>query len=158
MAAGTTSAGILLYRGSDAAITVLIGHPGGPFWAHKNEGAWSIPKGIVEAGEDALATALREFAEETGHPPPAGKPIPLGDTVLRSGKRVVAWAVAGDLDPETAVSNPVRLEWPRGSGRIIEFPEIDELRWTTLDEAATLLNPAQTVFLDRLRKTLDHRK
>ena len=114
MASGTTSAGILLYRMSGGSVRVLIGHPGGPFWVRKNEGAWSIPKGIVEPDEDALATARREFEEETGCTPPLGEPIPLGEAVLRSGKRVVAWALEGDLDPGAAVSNPVEMEWPRG--------------------------------------------
>lgn len=156
MGSGGLSAGILLYRDSGGVLEVLIGHPGGPFWANRHEGAWSIPKGLVEPGEDARATALREFAEETGHTLTESDAVALGEVTLRSGKRVVAWAIRGDLDPETASSNPVRMEWPRGSGNHIEFPEIDQLRWCRPDEAVRLLNPAQTEFLFRLRKWLDH--
>ncbi len=158
MGSSSLSAGILLYRETGGVLEVLIGHPGGPFWAKRQEGAWSIPKGLVEAGEDARATALREFAEETGHVLRESDALALGEVTLRSGKRVVAWAMRGDLDPTKAVSNPVRMEWPRGSGRQIEFPEIDELRWCRVDEALRLLNPAQTDFLKRLRKWLDHAK
>ncbi|MDJ0955136.1 MAG: NUDIX domain-containing protein [Acidimicrobiia bacterium] len=158
MGGSSLSAGILLYRTTRGVLEVLIGHPGGPFWAKKQEGAWSIPKGLVEAGEDARKTALREFAEETGHPLPDTEAHPLGEVTLRSGKRVVAWAIRGDLDPGKASSNLVRMEWPRGSGRQIEFPEIDELRWCPMDEAQRLLNPAQVEFLKRLRKRLDHVK
>ena len=154
--AGPLSAGILLFREMGDALQVLIGHPGGPFWASKQEGAWSIPKGLVEPGEEAVGTALREFAEETGHEPSGDEMLDLGEVKLRSGKRVVAWAIRGEMDPSDAVSNLVRLEWPRGSGRFIEFPEIDQLRWCSLAEAETLLNPAQTAFLTRLGKLLDH--
>ncbi len=156
MAPAECSAGILLFRETGHHIEVLIGHPGGPFWANKNEGAWSIPKGLVEAGEDARSAAVREFAEETGHDVDDAGMLDMGEVTLRSGKRVVVWAIRGDLDPDQATSNKVRLEWPRGSGRIIEFPEIDELRWCPVPSAQRLLNPAQTVFLSRLRKRLDH--
>lgn len=153
---GKLSAGVLLFRTSGVVLEVLIGHPGGPFWANRNEGAWSIPKGLVEPGEDAASAARREFAEETGWEPSAGEMIDLGEVKLRSGKRVVAWAIEGNMDPGEATSNTVRLEWPRGSGRFIEFPEIDQLRWCPLPEAQTLLNPAQITFLARLQKWLDH--
>ncbi len=153
---GQVSAGVLLYRKTGGVLEVLIGHPGGPFWVNKHEGAWSIPKGLVEQGEDAAVAALREFAEETGHMPPSDDLIDLGEVRLRSGKRVVAWAICGDMDPAHATSNNVHLEWPRGSGRFIDFPEIDQLRWCSVPEAETLLNPAQSAFLSRLQKSLDH--
>ncbi|MDJ0663575.1 MAG: NUDIX domain-containing protein [Acidimicrobiia bacterium] len=152
------SAGILLYRLSPTRVEVLLGHPGGPFWANRQDGAWSIPKGLVGPEETALDAARREFTEETGQGIEAVEAIDLGTTVQRSGKLVHAWAVLGDLDTLRATSNPVRMEWPRGSGRFIEFPEIDELRWCGIPEATRLLNPAQTVFLDRLTKHLDHGK
>ena len=128
-------------------VEVLIGHPGGPFWATRDVGAWTIPKGLVEPGEDALATARREFAEETGMSLDDLEAAALGSAVQRSGKVVKIWAVAGDLDPLLADSNMVTMEWPRGSGRILEFPEIDKLRWCGLAEAARLLNPALKVFV-----------
>jgi predicted NUDIX family NTP pyrophosphohydrolase len=152
------SAGILLFRTSGNDLEVLIGHPGGPFWANRSQGAWSIPKGVVESGEDPLLAALREFAEETGHQLEPDETFPLGATTLASGKEVVAWGVRGDLDPATAVSNPVVMEWPRGTGHTIEFPEIDQVRWCSLDEARDLLNNAQEVFLVRLQESLDHPK
>ena len=152
------SAGIVLYRHSGGELEVLIGHPGGPFWTNKHEGAWSFPKGLVEPGEDARRTALREFEEETGHFLADDGLIDLGQVTLRSGKKVVAWAVSGDLDPETATCNTVQIEWPRGSGRTIEFPEVDELRWCSISAAERLLNPAQIAFLTRLGKSLDHRE
>ena len=154
--AGTVSAGVLLFRLQGESWAVLIAHPGGPFWRNRNTGAWSIPKGLVEAGEDLFQAALREFAEETGVTLEGGGAIELGSTELRSGKTVVAWAIQGDLDPDVLDSNLVRLEYPRGSGRYIEFPEIDEVRWCPLETAAELLNPAQVVFLDRLKESLDH--
>lgn len=152
----TASAGILLFRHGSGRIEVLIGHPGGPFWKNRNEGAWSIPKGLVEPEEDSRQAALREFAEETGLQLPDQGMIPLGSVRLRSGKEVAAWAVRGDLDPAAAVSNAVIMEWPPGSGRRIEFPELDELRWCSMKEAAQLLNPAQEPFLLRLQESLDH--
>ena len=152
------SAGILLYRSLPGRVEVLLGHPGGPFWANRHDGAWSIPKGLVGPGESALNAAIREFAEETGQKLGIDEAIDLGTTVQRSGKLVHAWAVRGDMDTSRATSNSVRMEFPRGSGRFIEFPEIDELRWCGTDEATRLLNPAQTVFLGRLSKYLDHGK
>jgi len=152
------SAGILLYRRSAAGLQVLIGHPGGPFWSNRSEGAWSIPKGLVKPNEEPLRAARREFWEETGLEVDTAESIDLGTTVLSSGKRVQAWAVQGDLDAATASSNLVRMEWPRGTGRFIEFPEIDELRWCGVREASQLVNPAQRVFLERLTKYLDHVK
>lgn len=149
------SAGVLLFRRGER-LEVLIGHPGGPFWKSKHEGAWSIPKGLVEPAENERVAALREFAEETGHQLEPETMIELGSVSLRSGKRVIAWAVEGDLDVTTAVSNPVVMEWPRESGRTIEFPELDEVRWCAIPEAVGLLNPAQRPFLSRLQERLDH--
>lgn len=148
------SAGILLFR-RGMQLEVLLAHPGGPFWRNKQRGAWSIPKGLVEPGENEQAAAIREFAEETGHRVEPDLLLPLGEVQLRSRKTVVAWACSGELDPSDLSSNTVRLEWPRGSGRVIEFPEIDEVRWCTLEEAAILLNEGQLPLLDRLKESLD---
>ena len=152
------SAGILLYRIVDDEVEVLIGHPGGPFWAKKHEGAWSVPKGIPDQGEEPSVAADREFEEETGFAVPPGRRIDLGSVTQKSGKQVVAWAVEGNVDASEARSNTVSMEWPRGSGRTLVFPEIDEFRWCTIAEAEKLLNPAQVDFLPRLIKSLDHRK
>jgi predicted NUDIX family NTP pyrophosphohydrolase len=146
--AARESAGILLHRAG--ASEVLLVHPGGPFWARKDAGAWSIPKGEVEDGEEASAAALREFAEETGTTLPDGALEPLGSVKLKSGKLVHAFAVAGDLDPEAIVSSTFELEWPPRSGRISTFPEVDRAGWFGLDEAREKLNPAQAAFVDRL--------
>ena len=150
-----TSAGILLFRWRDRKLQVLIGHPGGPFWAKRHEGAWSIPKGLLEPGELPQTAALREFAEETGYLLDSPDLIDLGEVNLRSGKRVLAWAVQGDLDPTTVTSSLVSMEWPPGSGRVIEFPEIDRVEWCRVDRAGVLLNPAQTVLVTRLQEYLD---
>ena len=149
------SAGILLFR-RRPGLEVLIGHPGGPFWRNKQEGAWSIPKGLVEADEDVRAAAFREFQEETGLTLDSSGTIDLGEVKLRSGKVVVAWGVEGDFEVSRLQSNLVHLEWPRGSGRVIEFPEIDEIRWCSVDEASTLLNRGQIPFVSRLQEYLDH--
>jgi predicted NUDIX family NTP pyrophosphohydrolase len=149
------SAGILMFRRDRGEIEVLIAHPGGPFWARKDTGAWSVPKGLVEPGEDPQETAIREFREETGSDPGAEALLSLGSVTLRSGKQVVVWAVSGTVDPDQAVSNLVHMEWPRGSGRWIDFPEVDRLLWCSISEAEWRLNPAQGAFLARLIKTLD---
>ena len=149
------SAGILLFR-QGLELEVLLAHPGGPFWRNKQRGAWSIPKGLVNSGEGEQEAAIREFAEETGHNLDPECLVPLGEVQLRSRKTIVAWACRGDLDPGAVVSNSVRLEWPSGSGRIIEFPEVDEVKWCTLDEAAILLNTGQLPLLERLKEYLDH--
>ena len=133
---------------------MLIAHPGGPFFASKREGAWSIPKGLVEPDEGLQVAARREWEEETGLDLPEGQWADLGETVLRSGKRVWAWAVPGEADPAELDGNTFDLEWPPRSGRVRTFPEIDEIRWCTPGEARILLNPAQTVFVDRLLKIL----
>ena len=159
------SAGILLYRmrddqweGHEHGLEVLLVHPGGPFWKTKSDGVWSIPKGEYDPDtEDALVAAVREFEEELGHPPPPGDPITLGEVTQKAGKRVVAWALEGDLDPGTIVSNTFEMEWPPKSGRTAEFPEIDRAEWFTLDGARTQINSAQAEFLDRLVQSLSER-
>jgi predicted NUDIX family NTP pyrophosphohydrolase len=126
-------------------------HPGGPFWARKDEGAWSLPKGEYGEGEEPLACALREFAEELGVPAPEGTPLALGTVTLRSRKRIVAWAVeAPDLDAAEIVSNTFEMEWPPRSGRTRSFPEVDRAGWFDPDRARAKLNPAQAEFVDRL--------
>jgi predicted NUDIX family NTP pyrophosphohydrolase len=144
------SAGIVLYRSGAAGLEVLLVHPGGPFWAKKDAGAWSIPKGEYEDGEDPLACALREFAEETGTPLGSDDVVELGSVRQKSGKQVTAWAVAGDLDPQTVRSNNFVMEWPPRSGRQAEFPEIDRAEWFGLEVAREKLVPAQAELLDRL--------
>jgi predicted NUDIX family NTP pyrophosphohydrolase len=146
------SAGILLHRRGQAGLEVLLVHPGGPFWAKKDAGAWSIPKGEHDDTEDAQACALREFAEETGSAPTPGELTDLGEVRQKSGKVVRAWALAGDLDPETVRSNSFELEWPPRSGRRQAFPEVDRAGWFGLEEAREKINPAQAAFLDRLRE------
>ena len=147
------SAGLLLYRVSDGGVCVLLVHPGGPLWASKDLGAWSIPKGEYSAGEEPLAAAKREFAEETGARP-TGDFRPLGELVQPSRKVVAAWAVAGDVDPATLVSNTVELEWPPRSGRKAHFPEVDRAQWLSIDEARRKILPGQRGFLDRLMQMI----
>ena len=153
------SAGILLFRRGGVCAgepEVLLGHPGGPFFAHKDEGHWSIPKGEPGLDEgDLLAVARREFAEEVGHPAPPGQPdgsapIPLGTIVQKGGKIVHAWAIEGDLDPAAAHSNAVELEWPPRSGRLESYPEVDRVAWFAADEARRRVKPTQIPFIDRL--------
>ncbi len=148
------SAGILLYRSRDAAIQVLLAHPGGPFHATKDLGAWTIPKGEVEPGEDLVDVARREFSEETGHAAPEDGAIALGTIRQRGGKIVHAWALPGDLDPAAARSNTFSMEWPPGSGRLEAFPEIDRVAWFDLAEARLRVKEAQVPFLDRLSDAL----
>jgi predicted NUDIX family NTP pyrophosphohydrolase len=145
------SAGILLYRAAlpDEPVEVLLGHMGGPFWALKEDGAWSIPKGIVEPGEDPLAAAVREFAEELGSPPPAPPYIELG-AFRQSSKVVHIWAAEGDLDAETSVSATFTLEWPPRSGRMIEVPELDRVCWFVPEVARTKLVKGQVPAIDEL--------
>jgi predicted NUDIX family NTP pyrophosphohydrolase len=149
------SAGILLYRRRSGAPEVLLVHPGGPFWANKDLGAWSIPKGEYAQGEDPRDCALREFEEELGAPPPGQALTELGSTKLAGGKLVTAWAAEGDLDPASAVSNTFTLEWPPRSGVMREFPEIDRAQWFSLAEARRKINPAQGEFLERLSGKLE---
>jgi predicted NUDIX family NTP pyrophosphohydrolase len=154
VAARTSSAGILLHRRGERGTEVLLVHPGGPFWARKDAGAWSIPKGELDGDEDPRACALREFAEETGTRLPDSALDDLGSVKQKSGKVVFGFAVAGDLDPATLVSNTFELEWPPRSGRMQAFPEIDRAEWFGLDAAREKLNPAQAAFLDRLEARL----
>lgn len=147
------SAGILLFRRAPdgVAIEVLLVHPGGPFWARKDVGAWMIPKGGPEPGEDLLAAARREFTEETGGRAD-GAARPLTPVRQPGGKLVHAWAVEGTFDPAALTSNTFMLEWPRGSGRMRECPEVDRAAWFTLDEARRRILPAQRPFLDELER------
>ena len=154
MAAAKRSAGLLVFRRADAGIEVLLGHMGGPFWARKDAGAWSIPKGEYDADEQPQAAARREFSEELGMPPPDGPLIELGEVRQAGGKTVSAWAVEGDLDPADVVPGTFQLEWPRGSGRMQEFPEVDRVAWFDLDSARAKVVSAQRDLLDRLVQRL----
>jgi predicted NUDIX family NTP pyrophosphohydrolase len=149
----TASAGLLLYRFRDSGLEALLVHPGGPFWANKDLGAWSIPKGEVGEGEELLAAARREFREETGAPA-EGPVVALGQVRQRSGKIVHAWAMRGDFDPRELRSNHFEMEWPRGSGEIRLFPEVDRAAWFDLAEARRRILPAQRAFLDALAASL----
>ena len=151
---GRTSAGILLWRRRQDRVEVLLAHQGGPFWAKKDLGHWTIPKGEVEPGEELVAVARREFEEETGTKAPEGPLIELGEITQKSGKLVLGWAAEGDLDPSAAVSNTFDLEWPPHSGVVRSFPEIDRVEWFDLDEAHRRLKAAQVPFLDRLESAL----
>ena len=146
------SAGLLVYRRADA-LEVLLAHPGGPFWARKDAGAWTIPKGLVDPGEEMLAAATREFAEETGFAA-RGPYTPLEAVKQKSGKTVHAFACAGDFDPEKLTSNTFEAEWPPKSGRRKAFPEIDRVAWFTLDAAREKILTYQLPFLDQLEATL----
>jgi len=149
------SAGILLHRTSaDGTLEVLLEHPGGPFWSRKDAGAWSLPKGEYLGDEDPLAAARREFAEELGQPVPDGPALALGEVKQKAGKLVVAWAVEGDLDPDAVVSNTFEMEWPRGSGRMQEFPEVDRAEWFGLEEAGARILEGQRPLLDALAAAL----
>ena len=147
------SAGLLLFRRVGASLEVLLAHPGGPFWQHRDEGAWTIPKGVVAEGEELLAAARREFAEETGSAP-AGPFIPLGSIRQKAGKVVHAWACEGDLDAASIVSNTMSAEWPPRSGRRVTFPEVDRCEWFDSATARLRLNPAQVELISRLESAL----
>lgn len=154
MASSKTSAGLILYRRTgDGAIEVLIAHMGGPFWRNRKR-AWSIPKGEYGADEDPLACARREFEEETGHPAPEGEPLDLGEITQKSGKRVLAWAVEGDLDPATQSSNRILIEWPPRSGRTLEIPEVDRVEWVDPEVAMRRVISGQQELFDRLAARL----
>ena len=144
------SAGLLLYRVQDGVVEVLIGHPGGPLWARKDNGAWSILKGEYTDGEDPWTAAQREFEEEVGLRPPAGPRLDLGLLKQPSGKMLTVFAVHGDLDITDARSNTFEMEWPRGSGRVKAFPEIDRLGWFSVAQARIKLLKGHGPFLDRL--------
>jgi predicted NUDIX family NTP pyrophosphohydrolase len=149
------SAGILLHRPGAAGPEVLLVHPGGPFWAKKDAGAWSIPKGEYDDAEDPLACARREFAEELGSPPPDGtEPVALGEVRQKGGKVVVAWAIEGDIDADAIESNTFTMEWPPRSGAMRAFPEVDRAGWFALDAAREKILPAQAPLLDRLAERL----
>jgi predicted NUDIX family NTP pyrophosphohydrolase len=149
------SAGILMYRRS-RGIELLLAHPGGPFWASKDQGAWSIPKGEYDEDEDPLVAAKREFAEELGSALPARPFLDLGAIRQPSRKEVTAFAVEGDFDPATLVSNHFELEWPPKSGRKQSFPEIDSAQWFPVQEARAKIQPGQVEFIDRLLAYLGH--
>lgn len=148
------SAGLLLYRESAGVLEVLIGHPGGPFWARADDGAWSIPKGEYADGEDPWAVAQREFLEELGKPPPAGPRIDFTPVRQAGGKVITAYAVCADLDLEGSYSNTFTLEWPRGSGTLREYPEIDRVAWVPVAAARSKLVKGQRPLLDQLEDAL----
>ena len=150
------SAGLLLHRMTENGLEVLLVHPGGPFWAHRDLGSWSIPKGEVAAGEDLLAAARREFLEETGFPVD-GDALPLGAIRQPSGKRVHAWTIRGDADPCKLRSNVFEMEWPRRSGTMRAFPEVDRAAWFSLAEARRRILPGQVPLLDALPLALEGR-
>jgi predicted NUDIX family NTP pyrophosphohydrolase len=149
-----SSAGILLYRRRGDRLEVLLVHPGGPFWARRDEGAWSIPKGEYAAGEHPFDAARREFAEELGVEAPDRPVEDLGEVRQKGGKVVHAWALEGDLDATTVESNTFELEWPPRSGRMIEAPEVDRAEWFTVERARDKINHAQAEFLDRLLRAV----
>ena len=148
------SAGLLLYRETSAGVEALLVHPGGPFWAKKDDGAWSVPKGLIDEGEEPLAAARREFEEETGGRPPDAEPIPLDPLRQPGGKIVLAWAVRGEFDPTTLKSGTFSMEWPVKSGHQREFPEVDRAAWFTLADARVKLLAGQRGFLDQLERLL----
>jgi predicted NUDIX family NTP pyrophosphohydrolase len=146
-----TSAGLLMYRRTEGEFQVLLVHPGGPYFANKDAGAWTVPKGEPAEGEDPLAAARREFREETGvEVPPAAAMLPLGQVKQKGGKVVQAWAFEGDCDPSKCVSNTFRLEFPPRSGKMQEFPEVDRAAFFSIAEARTKINAAQVELLERL--------
>jgi predicted NUDIX family NTP pyrophosphohydrolase len=146
-----TSAGLLLFRHTGDGLEVLLGHMGGPFFARRDAGAWTVVKGEYEPdSESAWAAARREFQEELGLPPPDGEAVPLGEVRQPNGKVVTAWAIEADLDPATVVPGVFAMEWPPKSGRTQEFPELDRVEWFGLDRARAVIVKAQAAFLDRL--------
>lgn len=152
-AARAVSSGLLLFRRTNGSLEVFLAHPGGPFWARRDEGAWTIPKGVVNEGEDLLDGARREFFEETGVEP-HGPYIELGAIKQKAGKTVHGWAWEGDADASAITSNTSRSEWPRGSGKFVTYPEVDRCRWFDPPTARVKMNPAQAAFVDRLERVL----
>lgn len=152
--AAARSAGILLHRLGPAGPEVLLVHPGGPLWARRDAGAWSIPKGVLDEGEDARACARREFEEELGTAPPAGPLLELGTIRQKGGKVVEAFALEGDLDPDAVRSTTFAMEWPPRSGTMREFPEVDRAAWFGAGEAREKLIAAQAELVDRLLERL----
>ncbi|WP_040921991.1 NUDIX domain-containing protein [Saccharomonospora xinjiangensis] len=148
------SAGILVYQVVSGVPQVLLGHMGGPFWARRDAGAWTIPKGEYSPDEQPEVAARREFTEELGLPPPEGPLIPLGEVRQAGGKLVTVFALSGDLDPGAVVPGTFALEWPKGSGVVQQFPELDRVEWFDLDRAKARIVVAQRVFLDRLDERL----
>lgn len=144
----------MMYRKTNARLEIFLVHPGGPFWAKKDQGAWTIPKGEYEAGENPLDAARREFEEETGFQA-TGEFLELGSAKLKSGKIVIAWAFKGDCDPAQLTSNTCEIEWPPRSGRRITIPEVDRGRWFLLEEARTSIRPEQQPFLEKLQILLE---
>jgi predicted NUDIX family NTP pyrophosphohydrolase len=144
------SAGLLLFRRTERGPEVLLGHMGGPFFARRDAGAWTVPKGEYDPEEPAWEAARREFEEELGVAPPDGEAVPLGEVRQTGGKVVTVWAVEGDLDPEAVSPGTFTMEWPPKSGRTAEFPELDRVRWFGLDAAREVIVSAQAAFLDRL--------
>ncbi|MCX4976384.1 NUDIX domain-containing protein [Streptomyces sp. NBC_00620] len=150
MTTAKRSAGLLLFRHTDNGLEVLLGHMGGPFFARRGAGAWTLPKGEYEPDETAWEAARREFQEELGLPPPDGEALPLGEVRQSSGKIVTAWAIEADLDPATVVPGTFEMEWPPKSDRRQAFPELDRVEWLGLERARELIVKAQAGFLDRL--------
>jgi predicted NUDIX family NTP pyrophosphohydrolase len=151
--AATRSAGLLMYRTGPQGLQVLLAHPGGPYWARKDDGAWTLPKGEYAEDEEPLAAAQREFTEETGFT--ACKPfLPLGELRQKSGKQIIAWAFAGECDPALLRSNRFEMEWPPRSGRRQSFAEVDRAQWFGTDEARRKLIAGQAPFVDRLEQLL----
>jgi predicted NUDIX family NTP pyrophosphohydrolase len=152
------SAGIVVHRGAGSALQVLLVHPGGPLWARRDLGAWSIPKGEYEPDEDSLAAARREFEEELGTAPPAGPAQDLGEVRQKGGKVVDGWAIQGDLEVDSITSNTIEIEWPPRSGKRLEIPEVDRAQWFPVEVAREKINPAQVALLDRLDEIIDARR
>ncbi len=152
------SAGILLYRFREGRLEVLLAHPGGPYFAGRDDGVWTVPKGLIEADEDPLAAARREFEEEMGSSLPEGPFLALSPVRQKGGKIVLAWATEGDLDTDTIQSNSFRMEYPYKSGKWHSFPEVDGAGWFAIPEAREKILPAQAPFLSELRQLLGHDK
>lgn len=152
------SAGLLVYRKNGDKLEVLVAHMGAPWWAHKDKGAWTIPKGEYEQGDDPLANAKREFKEELSLDPPTGEYIELGVIKQNNNKQVMAWAVEADLDVSNIQSNTFKTEWPPKSGKMAEFPEIDRAEYMSLEKAVERLVPGQAELLERLADKLGYQK
>jgi predicted NUDIX family NTP pyrophosphohydrolase len=148
------SAGLLVFRRHRSGLEVLLAHPGGPFWARRDHGAWSLPKGEYPPDEDPIDAARREFLEELGLPAPSGRLLPLGEVRQAGGKVIIAWAVEGDLDPAAIVPGTFELEWPRASGTMRAFPEVDRVAWFPLADARERILAGQRELLDRLEAGL----